>query len=138
MREGGQATLNLIIKGDTDGSVQALADDIQRHLDGRPVVAHRDSFGYSLGKFVQRNRAAKEATLAELRAVGVTRLSVGPGLLRASLTAMKHAGRAVEDRELARAKVLDGMCWTMPVLADGRIYCRNSKGHLVCLDVSPR
>ena len=38
-------------------------------------------------------------------------------------------------RELARANVLDGNCWTMPVLANGRIYCRNSKGALVCLDV---
>lgn len=39
-------------------------------------------------------------------------------------------------KELARARVLDGTCWTMPVLANGRIYCRNSKGTLVCLDVS--
>jgi outer membrane protein assembly factor BamB len=39
-------------------------------------------------------------------------------------------------RELARAKVLSRSCWTMPVLANGRIYCRNNKGDLVCLDVS--
>ena len=39
-------------------------------------------------------------------------------------------------RELARAKVLERHCWTMPVLANGRIYCRNSKGDLVCLDVA--
>jgi len=36
---------------------------------------------------------------------------------------------------LARAKVLDGTCWTLPVLANGRIYCRNSAGKLVALDV---
>ena len=30
VREGGQATLNLIIKGDTDGSVQALGDSLER------------------------------------------------------------------------------------------------------------
>jgi outer membrane protein assembly factor BamB len=35
----------------------------------------------------------------------------------------------------ARAKVLDGKCWTMPVLANGRIYCRNAAGELVCVDV---
>ncbi len=40
---------------------------------------------------------------------------------------------------ISRAKVLDGMCWTMPVLAGGRIYCRNNKrGELVCLDVRAR
>ena len=38
-------------------------------------------------------------------------------------------------QELSRAKVLDGdVCWTMPVLANGRIYCRNHAGDLVCLD----
>lgn len=35
----------------------------------------------------------------------------------------------------ARAKVLDGKCWTVPALANGRIYCRNAAGDLVCLDV---
>jgi len=38
-------------------------------------------------------------------------------------------------KELARATVLDSYCWTPPVLANGRIYCRNSKGKVVCLDV---
>jgi outer membrane protein assembly factor BamB len=38
-------------------------------------------------------------------------------------------------RPLARAKVLGGKCWTSPVLANGRIYCRNAKGDLVCVDV---
>ncbi len=31
--------------------------------------------------------------------------------------------------------LLDKTCWTMPVLANGRIYCRNTKGRLVCVDV---
>ncbi len=39
-------------------------------------------------------------------------------------------------KEIAAVKVLDGRCWTMPVLSNGRIYIRNSDGHLVCLDVS--
>jgi outer membrane protein assembly factor BamB len=38
-------------------------------------------------------------------------------------------------RPLARAQVLGGKCWTVPVLANGRIYCRNAQGTLVCLDV---
>ena len=37
---------------------------------------------------------------------------------------------------IARAKVLTGKCWTTPVLANGRIYCRNAVGDVVCLDVS--
>lgn len=38
-------------------------------------------------------------------------------------------------RELARTQVLGGKCWTAPVLANGRIYGRNAKGDLVCVDV---
>jgi outer membrane protein assembly factor BamB len=32
-----------------------------------------------------------------------------------------------------RAQVLGGRCWTVPVLANNRIYCRNAKGDLVCI-----
>ncbi|HEU0011987.1 MAG TPA: PQQ-binding-like beta-propeller repeat protein [Verrucomicrobiae bacterium] len=38
-------------------------------------------------------------------------------------------------KALARAQVLGGRCWTSPVLSHGRIFCRNSKGDCVCLDV---
>ena len=32
-----------------------------------------------------------------------------------------------------RQKVMNGKCWTSPVLANGRIYCRNATGTLTCL-----
>ena len=38
-------------------------------------------------------------------------------------------------KELARAQVIGGKCWTVPVLANGRIYCRNAQGTVVCVDV---
>jgi outer membrane protein assembly factor BamB len=38
-------------------------------------------------------------------------------------------------KEISRAQVLGGKCWTVPVLANGRIYCRNAKGDVVCVDV---
>jgi len=38
-------------------------------------------------------------------------------------------------KELARAQVLGGKCWTLPAFSAGRIYCRNHDGTLVCLDV---
>ena len=38
-------------------------------------------------------------------------------------------------KALSREQVLDGgICWTPPVLAGGRIYCRNQVGALVCRD----
>ena len=39
-------------------------------------------------------------------------------------------------KPVARAQVLTGKCWTMPVLSNGHIYCRNARGDVVCLDVS--
>jgi hypothetical protein len=38
--------------------------------------------------------------------------------------------------EIARAKIFStGACWNSPVLCNGRIYARNEKGTLICLDV---
>ena len=36
---------------------------------------------------------------------------------------------------LARHRVLEGKCWTAPVLSSGRIYCRSVEGALVGVDV---
>ncbi len=41
-------------------------------------------------------------------------------------------------RELSRAQINGGKCWTAPVLSQGRIYSRNAAGDLVCVDVSAR
>ena len=37
-------------------------------------------------------------------------------------------------KELARAKVIDGKCWTTPVLANGHIYVRSTK-EAACIDI---
>lgn len=36
---------------------------------------------------------------------------------------------------LLQQKVLEGKCWTAPVYANGRIYCRNAEGDLVAIRV---
>jgi outer membrane protein assembly factor BamB len=38
-------------------------------------------------------------------------------------------------KTVSQFKVLDEQCWTVPVLCNGRIYCRGASGGLVCLDV---
>lgn len=35
----------------------------------------------------------------------------------------------------ARCQAVTGKCWTVPVLSNGRIYCRSASGELVCLEV---
>ncbi|MBN1865483.1 MAG: PQQ-like beta-propeller repeat protein [Victivallales bacterium] len=41
-------------------------------------------------------------------------------------------------KRISSADVLRGAgkCWTMPVLSNGRIFCRGSNGKMVCLDVT--
>src|SRR4030095_14037166 len=55
-------------------SVQALLDDIARHLSGLPVSARKDSLGYRVGRFVRRNRAA---TVAGAFGLGSLVLGIG-------------------------------------------------------------
>lgn len=37
--------------------------------------------------------------------------------------------------EAARGQVLDGKCWTVPVLSGGRVYCRTIQGQVACVDL---
>lgn len=38
-------------------------------------------------------------------------------------------------RKRHQQKILEGKCWTTPVLAGGNIYCRNASGDLACVEV---
>jgi len=42
-----------------------------------------------------------------------------------------------EFNPIARGQVLGGLCWTPPALADGRLFARNAKGDLVCVQLGP-
>jgi hypothetical protein len=77
---------------------------------------------------------------------GVTRWSepaVGCGSLTAAnckLIMLSEAGELMiapaspeKFTPSTKAKVLDGKCWTVPVLCDGRVYCRNAAGDVVCV-----
>ncbi len=80
-------------------TAQALADDLQRHLRGQPVLAHPDSLGYRLGKFVRRHRLGTVAAVLALSAI-----------LAASSAAFLQAGqarRAAQDMSLVNSFLLD-------------------------------
>jgi non-specific serine/threonine protein kinase/serine/threonine-protein kinase len=88
-------------------SVEQLADDVLRHLSGRPVRARPDTFSYRTGKFVRRHRAAVAAgTLVAVSLVagiaGTTWQARVAGLERA------RAERRFQDvRQLANAFIFD-------------------------------
>ena len=50
-------------------SASELADDLERHLRGEPVLARPNSFLYRSSRFVKRNRVAVAAALAVLAAL---------------------------------------------------------------------
>lgn len=64
-------------------SAERLADDVQRHLEGRPIQARADSFGYRTGKFLRRYRLAAAASAAVMAALLVGLLLAVSGLVRA-------------------------------------------------------
>jgi eukaryotic-like serine/threonine-protein kinase len=70
------------------GSVEELAADVKRHLDGHPVQARPDGFGYQVAKLVRRRRT--ETTLVVVAVV----LLVG-GVVATSV----KANEAVRERE---------------------------------------
>ena len=76
-----------------------------------------------------------------------TQQRVGKGSLMIAdgkLIAMTEMGKLIVVEaspdgfnELASADLLRRPCRTVPVLANGKIYCRNHDGDLVCVDVKP-
>ena len=63
------------------GSVVQFADDLRRHLEGRPVLARRDSLGYRASKFVTRHKTAVVSAVAAVMAT-VAVVAVAPLISR--------------------------------------------------------
>ena len=74
-------------------SVDHFSDDIQRHLDGMPVAARKDTIGYRVSKFVRRNRATV--------AFGVVTLVA---LIAAVVVTARQARVAAQQRQRAEQR----------------------------------
>ena len=63
--------LKALAKSPTDryATVAAFADDLQRYLDGRPVIARPASWSYRFNKWVARNRVAAGAAALSILAL---------------------------------------------------------------------
>jgi serine/threonine-protein kinase len=90
-------------------SAERLADDVLRHLEGRPIQARGESFSYRAGKLLRRHRLAAAAA-AVVVAVLAFSLLLGSGLVRArraEAEARREAetSRRVSDRLLGIFKV---------------------------------
>jgi non-specific serine/threonine protein kinase/serine/threonine-protein kinase len=88
-------------------SVERFAGDVRRHLDGLPVRARPDTFGYRAGKFVRRHRTA----VAAATLVGLALVTGTVGIAweaREARAAQGRAERRFNDvRQLAHAVLFD-------------------------------
>ncbi len=80
-------------------SVRAFAEDIKRHLDGRPVLARRGTARYRASRFVRRNRAG-------VAAAGLVTVALAAGMIGTLWQASNAATQArIAQAEAERAQV---------------------------------
>jgi tetratricopeptide (TPR) repeat protein len=75
-------------------SVEQLAEDLRRYLDGEPVTARQDTLGYRVGKFVRRNKFP-------VAAVVLIMSSLVGGIVMTARQARRAEQRFEEVRKLA-------------------------------------
>jgi non-specific serine/threonine protein kinase/serine/threonine-protein kinase len=81
-------------------SVGQFSEDIRRYLEGRPVIARKDTFNYRAEKFIKRNKIAVAATAIIL-------LSLIAGILATAFEARRANRRFNEVRRLANSLLFE-------------------------------
>lgn len=100
-------------------SAEQFAEDIDRYLEGRPVLARRDTLGYRSRKFLRRNRlAASIAAALMLTLIGATGVSAYQSRARAVALAQAEAER--DKAESLAAFMLSVFEANDPASAQGR------------------
>ncbi len=82
-------------------TVYALADDLERYLDGLPVLAQPDSRWYRGKKFVNRNRVEVAAAGVALLALLGGAIAAGIGFVRATRAETAAREQAAAAREVS-------------------------------------
>jgi outer membrane protein assembly factor BamB len=110
-----------------------------------PIV--KDGYLYGMFSFKEYGKGALKCVDIRTGEEMWAESGFGPGNVILSgnvVIALSDAGElalvsAASDsyKQLARAKVLSGKCWTTPVLSDGRIYARSTQ-EAICVDVRGR
>jgi outer membrane protein assembly factor BamB len=110
--------------------------DMRSHMSG-PVLIDGYLYGFDDMKLVcldwktgEKKWEEKSPKKGALMAAGDKLIILGES---GRLAIAKATPKGYE--EIAGAKVVGGRCWTMPILANGLIYARNSDGDLVAVDV---
>jgi serine/threonine-protein kinase len=115
-----------------------LAEDATRYLEGRPVLAHKDTFSYRAAKFVRRNKAAAVAVVLVAFALVGGILAIVWQARRA--TAQARIAAAERDRariEAAKAERINAFMQSIFAAADPSWYSSGfgQRGEVRVVDV---
>ncbi len=130
-----------MVEMSADGEIKELWHNplMRNHMNA--TIFWKDYlYGFDEGKLKCIN-AKTGADVWEQRGLGKGSLMLADGKLiilseKGELVVAEANGAAFKP--LCRKQVLSGRCWTVPVLANGNIYCRNAAGDFICLDVSKK
>ena len=126
------------------------ATEIYRFRGNKPLANHwstpvlKDGYLYGMFQFKEYGGGPVKCVDIKDGSVKWEQPGFGPGhviLAGDQMLALSDAGELVlisaqptGYKEIARAKVVDGKCWTTPVLANGRIYVRSTR-EAACYEV---
>ena len=142
----GAAAARISKNGDT-----WTATELFRLRGNKPLANHwstpvaKDGHLYGMFQFKEYGNGPVKCVDVATGDVKWEQAGFGPGqviLAGDQVIALSDAGELVliaadpaAYKELARADVLDGKCWSTPILANGRIYARSTK-EAVCLELA--
>jgi serine/threonine protein kinase len=110
------------------GSSQQMASDIQRYLDGKPVIAHRDTLSYRSLKFVSRHWLPVAAGAGAVFLILAFAMTTYVQSLRIAAERDRAAAeRAAAERERSRAEEVSSFLVNLFKLSDPQ----ENRGNLV-------
>jgi serine/threonine protein kinase/tetratricopeptide (TPR) repeat protein len=119
-------------------SVAQFADDVHRYLEGRPVLAHKDTSSYRAAKFIRRHKAG--AAAAMLVALALVAGIVGTAWQARRATAQARIAAEQRDRariEAAKAERINAFLQSIFASADPSWYSSGfgQRGEVKVVDV---
>ena len=129
---------------------QWTAQEVYRMRGNKPLANHwstpvaKDGFLYGMFQFKEYGTGPVKCVDVATGQVKWEKEGFGPGhvvLVGDNVLALSDAGELVlfaatadAYKELGRTDILEGKCWTTPVVSNGRIYARSTK-EAVCVEL---
>jgi outer membrane protein assembly factor BamB len=129
------------------------SQELWRSPGNQPVANHwstpvyKDGHLYGMFQFKEYGKGPLKCVEVATGKVKWEKSGFGPGnviLVDGNILALADDGNLVTAeatpaayKEISRAKILTGKCWSTPIVSNGRVYARSTK-EAVCVDVSQK